>query len=89
MLKSAIYFIAAAVLLSGCQSAYYKTMETFGKHKRDLLVDRVENARDAQEAAKEQFQSALEKFTSVVNVPNSKLQDKYNQLKDTQRGQLK
>ena len=70
------------VFLTGCQSAYYKTMETFGKHKRDILVDRVENARDAQEAAKQQFQSALEKFTSVVKVPGSKLQDKYNQLKD-------
>jgi hypothetical protein len=81
MLKPAIYFITAAMLLSGCQSAYYKTMETFGKHKRDILVNRVENARDAQEAAKEQFQSALEKFTTVVNVPGSKLQDKYNQLK--------
>jgi hypothetical protein len=70
------------VCLAGCQGAYYKAMETFGKHKRDILVDRVENARDAQEAAKQQFQSALEKFTSVVNVPTSKLQDKYNQLKD-------
>jgi hypothetical protein len=78
---SAIYFIAAAVLLSGCQSAYYKTMETFGKHKRDILVSRVGNARDAQEEAKEQFQSALEKFTSVVKVPTSKLQQKYDQLK--------
>ena len=78
---SAIYFIAAAVLLSGCQSAYYKTMETFGKHKRDILVSRVGNARDAQEEAKEQFQSALEKFTSVVNVPGSKLQYKYYELK--------
>jgi len=51
------------------------------KHKRDILVSRVASARDAQEAAKEQFQSALEKFTSVVNVPSSKLQDKYYQLK--------
>jgi predicted nucleic acid-binding Zn-ribbon protein len=56
-------------------------METFGKHKRDILVDRVENARDAQEETKEQFQSALEKFTSVVKVPTGELQDKYNQLK--------
>jgi hypothetical protein len=72
---------AIAILFSGCRTAYYKTMETFGKYKRDILVSRVENARDAQEEAKQQFQSALEKFTSVVNVPSSKLQEKYDQLK--------
>jgi hypothetical protein len=56
-------------------------METFGKHKRDILVDRVGNAREAQEDAKEQFQTALEKFSSVVKVPTGELQNKYNQLK--------
>jgi hypothetical protein len=76
-----ICLFTVAVSFAGCQSAYYKTMETFGKYKRDILVDRVENARDAQEAAKQQFQSALEKFTSVVKVPGSKLQEKYDQLK--------
>jgi hypothetical protein len=76
-----ICFLAGLVLLTGCENAYYKTMETFGKHKRDILVDRVENARDAQQDAKEQFKSALEQFSTVVNVPASGLQDKYNQLK--------
>jgi hypothetical protein len=56
-------------------------METFGKHKRDILVSRVENARDAQEETKQQFQTALEKSSSVVKVPGSELQNKYNQLK--------
>ena len=69
------------VFAAGCQSAYYKTMETFGKHKRDILVSRVEKARDAQEDTKKQFQTALEKFSSVVKVPSSELQNKYNQLK--------
>jgi membrane-associated HD superfamily phosphohydrolase len=76
-----IVLICFAFLFSGCQGIYYKTMETFGKHKRDILVDRVENARDAQENAKEQFQSALEKFSSVVKVPSGELQKKYDQLK--------
>ena len=76
-----IVLTGCVVFSEGCQGVYYKTMETFGKHKRDILVDRVENARDAQEDAKEQFQSALEKFSSVVKVPTSELQDKYNQLK--------
>src|SRR4030042_744287 len=76
-----ICFLAGLIFLAGCESTYYKTMETCGKHKRDILVTRVENARDAQEDAKEQFQSALEQFSTVVKVPTSELQDKYNQLK--------
>jgi hypothetical protein len=74
-------FVIAALSLTGCRSAYYKTMEAFGQHKRDLLVSRVEDARDAQEDAKEQFKSALEKFTDVVSFSGGKLQDKYNLLK--------
>ena len=75
-----IGLITFMIFASGCRSAYYKTMETFGKHKRDILVSRVGNARDAQEDAKEQFQSALEKFSTVVRVPNTELKEKYNQL---------
>ncbi len=73
--------ISFTVFSAGCQGVYYKTMETFGKHKRDILVDRVGNAREAQEDAKQQFQSALEQFSSVVKIPTSELQDKYNKLK--------
>jgi hypothetical protein len=83
MYKMCLYVGLTSLLFlsAGCQSTYYKTMEAFGKHKRDILVSRVEKARDAQEETKEQFQTALEKFSSVVNVPSSELQSKYNQLK--------
>jgi len=67
--------------LCGCQQAYYKTMETFGYHKRDILVERVEESRDAQEQAKEQFKSALEKFSEVVTFQGGELQEEYDQLK--------
>jgi uncharacterized protein YhaN len=65
----------------GCQKAYYNTMEKFGVHKRDIMVDRVENARDSQEEAKEQFQSALQQFSQVLNFKGGELEDKYNSLK--------
>lgn len=71
----------AALALVGCQGAYYRTMEVFGKHKREILVDRVEKARDGQEEAKEQFRTALEAFTDVVEFEGGKLQAKYRQLK--------
>jgi hypothetical protein len=87
MTKSFLYMCSLVGLTtlilysSGCQKAYYKTMEVFGKEKRDILVSRVEKARDAQQEAKQEFQSALEQFSSVVKIRSSELQDKYNQLK--------
>ncbi|WP_201265603.1 DUF2959 domain-containing protein [Mariprofundus sp. EBB-1] len=69
-------------LLSGCQSAYYSTMEKVGYHKRDILVDRVAKARDAQQEGKEQFKSSLEQFSSVLNFKGGALEDKYNTLND-------
>jgi len=56
-------------------------MEAFGYHKRDILVDRVQDSRDAQEQAKEQFKTALEKFTEVVSFEGGELEKKYDQLK--------
>jgi hypothetical protein len=56
-------------------------MEAFGYHKRDILVDRVEDARDAQQQAKEQFQTALEKFTEVTGFQGGELEEKYDHLK--------
>ncbi len=64
----------------GCQSVYYDAMEKMGYHKRDLMVSDVEKARDAQQEAKEQFKSALERFTTVLNVKGGDLQAKYNTL---------
>ena len=74
--------LTCLVALAGCSSAYYGTLEKMGIHKRDLMVDRVEDARDAQEDAKQQFQSALEQFTSVVTVKGGDLEKKYDQLND-------
>ncbi|OQA00184.1 MAG: hypothetical protein BWY69_01837 [Planctomycetes bacterium ADurb.Bin401] len=80
-MKKAVIVLIALFFIGGCDSVYYGTLEKFGKHKRDILVDRVEDARDSQEQTKEQFASALEKFKSVVNVPTGKLQEKYDTLK--------
>ncbi len=67
-------------LMGGCQSMYYNTMEKFGTHKRDILVDRIEAARDSQTDAKEQFKDALEEFTVVMNFKGGKLEDKYKKI---------
>lgn len=79
---TAIGVIAALSFLSGCQTAYYRTMEKFGYEKRDILVKRVDNAREAQQEAKKQFESALQQFIAVTNFEGGNLQQQYERLKD-------
>jgi len=67
-------------LLGACSSVYYQTMEQFGLEKRDILVDRVEDARDSQEQAKEQFTTALERFTDLLDFDGGDLQATYDSL---------
>jgi hypothetical protein len=64
----------------GCSKAYYDAMEKIGIHKRDILINRVEDARDAQSEAQEQFKSALDQFGAVVHIENSNLKIAYEKL---------
>lgn len=77
----AIVLLILTLNLAGCSSAYYGLMETFGSHKRDILVSRVVSARDEQLEAKNQFKDALGRFKEVVKVEPSELESRYNQLK--------
>ncbi len=72
--------LTLALGFGACSSLYYGTMETLGVHKRDIMVDRVEAARDTQQEAKNQFLTAMELFKSVVVSPGGNLEDKYNKL---------
>ncbi len=74
--------LAAALILTlaGCSSAYYGAMEKIGFAKRDILVDRVEETREAQAEAKEQFASALERFIAVTGADVGELQGRYDAL---------
>ena len=72
--------VSILFVLSGCQSAYYSAMEKAGFHKRDILVDRVEDAKETQEETKEQFKSALERFKSVRQFDGGDLERIYNSL---------
>lgn len=77
-----ILLACAGLLLSGCSSVYYGTMEKMGIPKRQILVDRVEAARGAQQEAKQQFASALQHFLSVAKVPATELQATYERLNE-------
>ncbi|MDO3383841.1 DUF2959 domain-containing protein [Gilvimarinus algae] len=70
------------VALAGCQSVYYGAMEKAGVHKRDIMIDRVESVQEAQTDAKEQFESALEQYQSIVTIENQDLVERYEELND-------
>ncbi len=72
--------IALVLLLAGCSSAYYSAMEKIGIAKREILADRVEQTREAQQEAKEQFADALQRFLAVTKADGGDLQKKYDAM---------
>ncbi|WP_257297179.1 DUF2959 domain-containing protein [Endozoicomonas sp. YOMI1] len=86
-LNTATLFVVT-LLLTGCQSTYYSAMEKVGIHKRDIMVDRIEDTQTAQEQAQAQFQSALEQFQSVINFDGDDLEAAYNDLNSEYQGSL-
>ncbi|KKC98686.1 DUF2959 domain-containing protein [Photobacterium halotolerans] len=76
----AFALILSLTLLSGCQSAYYSAMESVGVHKRDIMVDRVEDATEAQKDAQEQFTSALAALQSLTRFEGGTLEEAYHRV---------
>jgi DNA repair exonuclease SbcCD ATPase subunit len=68
-------------LSTGCRSTYYAAWEKLGKHKRDLLKDNVERVRDDQQAAAEQFKSALTQLREIYRFDGGDLEKIYDRLK--------
>lgn len=81
MFKPIVAMVLALSLL-GCQSVYYDAMEKIGYAKRDILVDRVEDARDAQTEAQEQFKSALDELSTLIDFDGGDVQQAYDALSD-------
>lgn len=79
-LSRIILAACALTVLVGCQKAYYAAMEEVGYHKREILMDRVSDARESNEEAKEQFASALDRFKSVIAFDGGDLEDRYEDL---------
>jgi hypothetical protein len=75
-----ILVLVLAGATPGCSSTGIALKERFGYAKREQLVDKVEATRDSQEAAKQQFQSALEEFIAVTGSTSADLEAKYKKL---------
>ena len=75
-----IVLFTLLILLAGCETAYYDAWEQVGVHKRDILVDRIEETQEAQEETQEQFKDALEQYRAVINFDGGNLEKLYNKL---------
>jgi hypothetical protein len=67
----------SASILPGCGNAMIAAKEYMGVPKRDQMVARVQDARDSQTEAKQQFASALEEFIAVTKVDSGELEARY------------
>lgn len=74
--------IVSLVALTSCSSAYYSAMEKVGIHKRDIMVDRVADAKESQQEAQQQFKSALEEMTALTNFEGGELEAQYNVIQE-------
>lgn len=81
-----LMFVVSLLSLAACQSAvdnaYYGMWEKLGVEKREILVDRVEDAQDSQKDAQEQFASALDEFSALINFDGGELEEVYADLSD-------
>ncbi|MDN3697630.1 MULTISPECIES: DUF2959 domain-containing protein [Vibrio] len=77
-----LIILLSVFTLSGCQSAYYSAMEQVGYHKRDIMVDRVEDAKESQQDAQQEFTSALEALSALTKFDGGELEAIYNKIND-------
>jgi len=77
---SLVCVFAVTLLLLGCTSTYYKAMQTLGKEKRDILVQRVKDSKKDQERTKEQLKTTMETFQELTGFKGGDLEKSYKKL---------
>ena len=77
-----ISLLLVCLALVGCRSTYYSVWEKLGKQKRDLLRDNVQQVRDDQQAAAEQFKDALTRLKEITGFSGGDLEKIYDHLND-------
>mgnify|MGYP000951982068 FL=1 len=75
---------ALAVLGSGCQTVYNKTLENvFGYEKRQLLKKSVAALQEEQQEAQEEFKDAMTRLKELYAFDGGELEKIYNKLKSS------
>lgn len=81
----ALVLAAVAALCFGCYQSggtlYLDALEKLGMEKRDVLVKRVTNAKEAQQEAQQQFRDALEEFQAIAGYEGGELESRYESLR--------
>jgi hypothetical protein len=72
--------VLLVLVLAGCKSTYYKTMRTLGKEKRDILVQRIKDAKKDQDQTKQQLQTTMESFQALTGFQGGSLEKSYKRL---------
>lgn len=80
MILKTLSLLLTLAFLGGCASVQYKALEKVGVHKRDILIDRVESARESQTETKDQVVSAYQQFRNLVTVTDGGLEKRYKAL---------
>jgi len=76
------------VFAVGCSSVQYSALEKVGIHKRDILVDNVEEARDSQAETREQLVTAYEELSTLIGYDGGELEAQYKRLsREVERSQ--
>ncbi|EGR2796287.1 DUF2959 domain-containing protein [Vibrio navarrensis] len=77
-----VAIILSIFTLTGCQSAYYSAMEKVGYHKREIMVDRVEDAKASQQEAQKEFTSALQALSGLTQFNGGELEEVYKEINE-------
>jgi hypothetical protein len=72
--------ILLTLFMAGCQSTYYRAMATLGKEKRDILVQRIKEAKKDQDQTKQQLQTTMESFQALTGFQGGSLERNYKRL---------
>ncbi len=79
-LHSILLGITLSLSLTACSTVKYQALEKVGIYKRDILVDRVEDARDSQEETKEELVEAYAELNTLIGVEGGDLERQYRAL---------
>jgi hypothetical protein len=75
-----IALIICVLTVCGCRSAYYSAWEKLGKHKRDLLQNKVADVRDEQKEATQELKDAMTRLKEITGFDGGELEKTYKRL---------
>lgn len=79
-LRKAVFGLLGRFFSKVFRNFYYSARESIGEHKRDIVVYQVEQACTSLQETRNEFEDALVKFRSLVNINETSLEQKYNLL---------